>query len=181
MAMNLLQKILSFIGYSVSTPLMVYLLYALIRNLRRKQAIPTDENTDVNITASKRGDKTIFRVSLIALILFTLSSLIFLALYITVFAVDGSSPTNLNDTYLQWVGLGWILYAMGIWIMLLTFLLRVDYAFKDSFLAYPPCIMWFLYALLIILALLLIGIVITFVSGHSTLYEHMGNYLVPLT
>eukprot|EP01083_Nonionella_stella_P015898 44473_1 len=177
MAIQYVRRTLSLIGYGLSTPLMVYLLYALITNLRKKQAIPTNENIDIDITASKKGDKTIFRVSLIALTLFTLSSVIFLALYITIFAVDGS---NNLDIYVQWVGFGWILYAIGIWIMLLTFLLRVDYAFKDSFLAYPPCIIRFLYGLLVIFALLIIAIIITFASEHDTLYEHMGNYLVPL-
>ena len=158
------QHILAFVSYTISTSAVLFFIGTLLKSrCSSAHSAPSAESTEAPTASAsteppsdpKPGDNLIFWSSFTAIAMFCVRSLIvwscFLVILITgndIQETDANLPLDLSFTA----------YALALWTMSLTFVFRIDYGFKDTFLAYHPMAIRVLYGLALILLLLAVVI-----------------------
>eukprot|EP01084_Bolivina_argentea_P136301 240055_1 len=118
---------LSFIVFIITTPFMIYYLYILSKN---KTTTSTQSNEDTSILTDQ--NKSTSRSSICGVTCFMISSISYTIMFIAWFIHFGSTNETHPLYIVIWDAFGLLFYVAGIWIMLFTFLLRIDHAFQKS-------------------------------------------------
>jgi len=107
------------------------------------------------INNTKPGDRIIFWSSFTGIVMFFIRSFIVWSCF-SVILLSGEDIQE-TDANLP-LDLSFTAYALALWTMSLSFVLRIDYGFKNTFLAYHPTAIMVLYILALILLLLAVVI-----------------------
>eukprot|EP01083_Nonionella_stella_P065148 170448_1 len=171
-------KATSAIAFFIVSPILVK--YCII--LFKTTSIESSKNSETtNERSLTTRNKTTYNASKCAIICFALScisfSLMYTAWLIHYFTSEDHADPRLVVTWwlLLWAVFNFLAYASSIWIMLFTFLLRIHYAFNDSFLSYPKWLIVCLYAFIFVIGITILLCVVSYALAHDVL-----NVLGPL-
>lgn len=135
------QHIVAFVAYTISSSVVFFYIFTLLKSLRTTNQssdnAPTAEDPSGTTSAStntndpKPGDKIIFWSSFIGIVMFFIRSFIVWSCFFVILVTgediqetDANIPLDLSFTA----------YALALWTMSLSFVLRIDYGFKNTFL-----------------------------------------------
>ena len=142
------------ITYMITTIILSYFLITILIAIFSKQKTTNPSPTKI--------ESAFTWSSTICIICFWLRS-IFATIY---YLIITPLPQYINK-YGILLNIGWLFYGIGIWIMLLAFIFRIDYTFKGKYnLQYSPFILKILYIMVCILFLLIMATGIVNTAGE---------------
>eukprot|EP01084_Bolivina_argentea_P125030 221557_1 len=149
-----LKNSINLITFILIAPFLVRYFFVLIQNKPEKEV---NQSILIKIT---------YHVSVGGICCFMISSVSFIVLYIVWFIMY-SSTTQENPLFINlWDVFNILLYVIGIWTMLFTFVLRIHDAFRE-FHSFPSWLMYFLYGYIIIIGITLLAMVILLGVDHA--------------
>eukprot|EP01084_Bolivina_argentea_P007161 13472_1 len=170
------QQVFVFISYTITTFAVGYFIIRLIKSIcNPSSAEQTADNSSSSITVSvekTKGQKIIFWTSFITICLFFYRSVLVWAGFLYHLASEDD-----NDHENLAISISFIGYGLGLWLMLYTFVARIDYTFRGTFLAYSMNTIRVLYVFVFVLLLFTLVLVV-FDSIED--YDTVGGWLLPL-
>ena len=130
-------EIVCFISHTVSSAVVAFIIYFLIKSIcitdKSSDSAPSAEDpSQAPATDDIRpGDKIIFWSSCIGIILFFIRSITFWFCFLVILMSGNDIEESDVQIYLDVCFAG---YVLALWTMSLTFVLRIDYSFKNTFL-----------------------------------------------
>ena len=111
-----------------------------------------------DIITERRGNHIFTICGIICLIAFWIRSTI-QAIVFTVLIIEDRHQENIGTS----LGVSWLFYGAGLWLMLVSFVFRIQYTFKGTHLEYSQIVIRILYILLILglIEIIIIAICIT--------------------
>ena len=143
------------------------LLYMVFRSINQSCSITARSKSNVG--------KVIPACTVLSLISFTLMLIFSFVVFLAVIIVQEVSLTA--D---RLINASWIFYAIGIWIMMFIYVLRLDITFKNGPLSYPKWLINLLYGSLIIFGILCVTIVSLALSGFLFTPIHLYTSIITL-